>query len=68
MARDAKVNKKGFYSYLNQERKVQEGIPCLVSDTDKLVTTDKKVAEVLYSTFASIFSKARDHSRNLIIH
>lgn len=56
MARDAKVNKKGFYSYLNQERKVQEGIPCLVSDPDKLVTTDKKVAEVLYSTFASIFS------------
>lgn len=27
LARDAKMSKKGFYRYLNQERKVREGIP-----------------------------------------
>lgn len=45
MASDAK-KKKGFYIYLNQKRKVQEGVP--LSDTDKLITTDKK-AEVVYN-------------------
>ena len=27
LARDAKKNRKGFYRYLNQKRKVQEGAP-----------------------------------------
>ena len=27
LARDAKKNKKGFYRYLNQKRKVHNGIP-----------------------------------------
>ena len=47
LARDAKKNKKGFYRYLNQNRKVQQGVPSLASDTGRLVTTDKEKAEVL---------------------
>ena len=45
LARDDRKNKKGFY---RQKRKFQEGIPPLpVSDTGKLVTTDKEKAEVI---------------------
>jgi len=47
LARGAK-NKKGFFRYLNQERKVQEGVPSLVSDTDKLLTTKRSLK---YLTF-----------------
>ena len=46
LARDVKKNKKGFYRYLNQKRKVQKDIPPLVSGSGKLVTTDKKKATV----------------------
>jgi len=56
LAKGEEENTKVFYMYINQKRKVQEGIPPKASNTGKLVTTDKKVAEVLYSTFASIFS------------
>ena len=35
LAGDTK-NKKGFYRYLNQKRKVQEEVSTLVSDTGKL--------------------------------
>ncbi|PKU30689.1 rna-directed dna polymerase from mobile element jockey- hypothetical protein [Limosa lapponica baueri] len=46
-ARDAKNNKKGFYRYVNQKRKVKESMPPVLSKTGKLVTTDKEKAEVL---------------------
>ena len=36
LTRDAKKNTKGFYRYLNQKRKVQEGILSLVSDMVKV--------------------------------
>ena len=42
MARSAKKNEKGLYRYTNQKRRVQEGVLSLVSNTDRLVTTDKK--------------------------
>ena len=40
-----------FYKYLSQKRKVQKGILSLVSDTGKLVTTDKEKADVLNNFF-----------------
>ena len=57
LARDAKKNTKGFYRYLNQKKKVQQGVPpCLpVSATGKLVTEVKEKAEVL-NFFALVFS------------
>ena len=37
----AERNRKGFCRYISRKRKVQEGAPPLVSDTDRLVTADK---------------------------
>ncbi|KAM6103455.1 uncharacterized protein LJ206_014212 [Theristicus caerulescens] len=56
LVRDAKNNKKGFYRYINQKRKVKESIPPLMSKTGKLITTDKEKAEVLNNFFASVFT------------
>ncbi|KFV55360.1 hypothetical protein N328_07466, partial [Gavia stellata] len=56
LARDAKNNKKGFYRYVSQERKVKESVCPLMNTTGKLVTTDEEKAEVLNNTFASVFT------------
>lgn len=40
--RGTKKNKKGFYGYINQNRKLQEGVHLLVSNTDRLVTTGRE--------------------------
>lgn len=55
MAKGAK--KKGFHRYISWKRKVQEGIPFLVSNTGTLVKTDKK-AEVFKNIFALVFTNA----------
>ncbi|KAK4811145.1 LOW QUALITY PROTEIN: hypothetical protein QYF61_019776 [Mycteria americana] len=47
LARDAKNNKKGFYRYVGQKRKIKENVPPLVNKTGELVTTDMEKAEVL---------------------
>ncbi|PKU39791.1 rna-directed dna polymerase from mobile element jockey-like [Limosa lapponica baueri] len=56
LARDAKNNKKGFYRYVIQKRKVKESVYPLMNPTDKLVTTDEEKAEVSNNTFASVFT------------
>ena len=57
LARDAKKNKEGLYRYLNQKRKVQESIPHLMSDTGRLVTTDREKAEILNNFFALVSTR-----------
>jgi len=47
LARSAKKNKKGFCRYINWKRKVQEGVPPLVSNTARLVPRYRKKAEMI---------------------
>jgi len=56
LARDTKNNKKGFYSYVSQKKKVKEGIPPLMRKSGKLVTTGDKKAEILNNISASVFT------------
>ncbi|KAK4816288.1 hypothetical protein QYF61_014586 [Mycteria americana] len=56
LARDAKNNKKGFYRYTNQKRKVKESVPPLMNKNGDLVSTDEEKAEVLNNFFALVFS------------
>lgn len=48
LARDAKKNMEGLYRHFKQKRKAQEGVTFLVSNTGRLVTTDR--ARLRYST------------------
>ncbi|PKU49591.1 rna-directed dna polymerase from mobile element jockey-like [Limosa lapponica baueri] len=56
LARDIKKNKKGFYRYINQKRKVKENVPPLLSSNGELVSTEEEKAEVLNNFFASVFT------------
>ncbi|KAK4818026.1 hypothetical protein QYF61_004150 [Mycteria americana] len=75
LARDAKNNKKGFYRYINQKRKVKESLPPLMNKNGDLVSTDEK-AESSLQHVGDQGGKApptvredqvRDHLRNLNI-
>jgi len=56
LSRDAKNNKKGFYGYVNQKRKVKGSIPRLMNENVDIVSTDEEKAEVLNNFFASGFT------------
>jgi len=56
LARHAKNNKKNFYRYVSQKKKVKESVPTLMSKTGKLITTDKEKAEVLNNLFSSVLT------------
>jgi len=54
LGRNAKNNKKGFYRYVNQKRKVEESVLPLINQNGKLVSIDEEKAEVLNN--ASVFT------------
>ena len=56
LARDTKNNKKAFYSYISQKRKVKENIPPLMNTTGKLLRMEKEKDEVVHNFFTSIFT------------
>jgi len=75
LSRDAKYNKKGFYNYVNQKRKMNESIllPPLPRNEQELqpsINTDEETAEVLnrflpQSSLASALSPPESMDRKL---
>ncbi|GAB0179431.1 hypothetical protein GRJ2_000408400 [Grus japonensis] len=56
LARDVKDNKKSFYRYVSDKRKMRENVGPLRNETGDLVTQDMEKAEVLNDFFASVFT------------
>ncbi|CAM4668918.1 unnamed protein product [Lepidochelys kempii] len=56
LARDVKSNKKGFFRYVSNEKKVKENVGPLLNEGGNLVTEDVEKANVLNAFFASVFT------------
>ncbi|GAB0205961.1 mitochondrial enolase superfamily member 1 [Grus japonensis] len=56
LARDVKDNKKSFYRYVSDKRRMRENVGPLRNETGDLVTQDMEKAEVLNNFFASVFT------------
>ncbi|GAB0183010.1 mitochondrial enolase superfamily member 1 [Grus japonensis] len=56
LARDVKDNKKSFYRYVSEKRRMRENVGPLQNETGNLVTQDMEKAEVLNDFFASVFT------------
>ncbi|CAM4584956.1 unnamed protein product [Lepidochelys kempii] len=57
LARDVKSNKKDFFSYVSNKKKVKESLGPLLNEGGNLVTEDVEKANVLNAFFASNFTK-----------
>ncbi|CAM4551145.1 unnamed protein product [Caretta caretta] len=55
-ARDVKSNKKGFFRYVSNKKKVKESVGPLLNEGGNLVTEDVEKANVLNAFFASVFT------------
>ncbi|CAM5168179.1 unnamed protein product [Natator depressus] len=55
LARDVKSNKKGFFRYVSNEKKVKESVGSLLNEGGNLVTEDVEKDNVLNAFFASVF-------------
>ncbi|KFV19046.1 hypothetical protein N340_08358, partial [Tauraco erythrolophus] len=56
LARDIKGNKKSFYRYVSDKRRIRENVGPLQKETGDLITQDMQKAEVLNDFFPSVFS------------
>ncbi|GAB0183613.1 mitochondrial enolase superfamily member 1 [Grus japonensis] len=56
LARDVKDNKKSFYRYVSDKRRMRKNVGPLRNETGDLVTQDMEKAEVLNDFFASVFT------------
>ncbi|CAM4534308.1 unnamed protein product [Caretta caretta] len=56
LARDVKSNKKGFFRYVGNKKKVKESVGPLLNEGGNLVTEDVEKAKVLNAFFASVFT------------
>ncbi|GAB0182963.1 mitochondrial enolase superfamily member 1 [Grus japonensis] len=66
LARDVKDNKKSFYRYVSEKRKMRENVGPLWNEMGDLVTQDMEKAEVLSDFFASVFtSKGSSHTAQI---
>ncbi|PKU32184.1 glycerol kinase [Limosa lapponica baueri] len=55
LARDVKVNKKGFFKYIRGKRKMRENEGPLLNEMGAMVTEDAEKVELLNAFFASVF-------------
>ncbi|GAB0192528.1 mitochondrial enolase superfamily member 1 [Grus japonensis] len=63
LARDVKDNKKSFYRYVSDKRRMRENVGPLQNEMGELVTQDMEKAEVLNDFFASVFTgKCSSHT------
>ncbi|CAM5113746.1 unnamed protein product, partial [Eretmochelys imbricata] len=56
LARDVKSNKKGFFRYVSNKKKVKESVGPLLNEGGNLVTEDVEKANVLNAFIASVFT------------
>ncbi|CAM5102982.1 unnamed protein product [Eretmochelys imbricata] len=56
LARGVKSNKKGFFRYVSNKKKVKESVGPLLNEGGNLVTEDVEKANVLNAFFASVFT------------
>ncbi|CAM5103262.1 unnamed protein product [Eretmochelys imbricata] len=56
LARDVKSNKKGFFRYVSNKKKVKESVGPFLNEGGNLVTEDVEKANVLNAFFASVFT------------
>ncbi|CAM5119228.1 unnamed protein product [Eretmochelys imbricata] len=56
LARDVKSNKKGFFRYVSNKKKVKESVGPLLNEGGNLVTENVEKANVLNAFFASVFT------------
>ncbi|PKU47470.1 rna-directed dna polymerase from mobile element jockey-like [Limosa lapponica baueri] len=56
LARDVKVNKKGFFNYIGGKRTTRKNVSPLLNDTGAMVMKDAEKAELLNVFFATVFT------------
>ncbi|GAB0179532.1 hypothetical protein GRJ2_000418500 [Grus japonensis] len=63
LARDVKDNKKSFYRYVSEKKRMRENVGPLQNETGDLVTQDMEKVEVLNDFFALVFTgKCSSHT------